>query len=216
MKLLIDELKDEIDALKELIDGEVLEGDEITAAYTKLAALTIELNKKQEEQQTAEAAGKAKYEAEAAEQAEEREEKIEDRNNGSTVSVGLEKSFKGLVGFQLALPVTMIILGNLRSDNGQTESNSDEIWTNEDFFVIAFFITFLVHLFSLFQLWKFKPLGKTLYLFFTPVMLVSSSFITSTESIVFDLLSEYVWAMAMGSTIAMLYLTDIKKKFQTS
>jgi hypothetical protein len=67
--LLIDELKDEIDALKELIDGEVLEGDEITAAYTKLAALTIELNKKQEEQQTAEAAEKAKQEAEAAEKA---------------------------------------------------------------------------------------------------------------------------------------------------
>jgi hypothetical protein len=71
--MLINELKDEIDALKELIDGEVLEGDEITAAYTKLAALTIELNKKQAKR-TAEAAEKTKKEAEAAEPAAENKE----------------------------------------------------------------------------------------------------------------------------------------------
>ena len=96
--MLIDELKDEIDALKELIDGEVLEGDEITAAYTKLAALTIELNKKQEEQQTAEAAEKAKQEADVAEQARQTAEAAEPAaENRETYYIRATKIIAGIV-----------------------------------------------------------------------------------------------------------------------
>ena len=64
-----EDLKEEISGLKQLLDDGILEGDEVASAYTKLAVLTSELAKVEQEEREAEAAERARQEAEAAERA---------------------------------------------------------------------------------------------------------------------------------------------------
>ena len=67
---------------------------------------------------------------------------------------------------------------------------------------------------NLYFLYKFKPIGKTLYLPLIILGFILSTLVSSEQNTSVDLLFEWIDGLLSGLVIALLYFTDIKDKFK--
>ena len=92
-------------------------------------------------------------------------------------------------------------------------------FTSADWVNLLSLLFFVVELFTHYFLYKFKQIGKTLYL---PLLIISlfTFFDMDTSDIVytplapFDELLEYLASAADGIILSILYFTSIKKEFE--
>tara|TARA_B110000444_G_C18521822_1_gene447020 strand:+ start:221 stop:619 length:399 start_codon:yes stop_codon:yes gene_type:complete len=92
-------------------------------------------------------------------------------------------------------------------------------FTSADWVNLLSLLFFVVALFTHYFLYKFKQIGKTLYL---PLLIISlfiffdmdTSDIVYTPLAPFDELLEYLASVADGIILSILYFTSIKKEFE--
>ena len=75
-------------------------------------------------------------------------------------------------------------------------------------------IYLVVYVVNLYFLYKFKPIGKTLYLPLIILGFILSTLVSSEQNTSVDLLFEWIDGLLSGLVIALLYFTDIKDKFK--
>jgi len=94
----------------------------------------------------------------------------------------------------------------------------DELYADlpETDLLIPFGIVLVLYIITLYFLYAFKPIGKKLFL---PLVLISILITVSLPieysqpELAFEVFGEYFLILTEGAILAMLYFTDIKKKF---
>ena len=125
--------------------------------------------------------------------------------------MNLEKIFKNLIILEsLYLVFYVAIATYMEWDVPLTE----EI---EPFRLVdaIFFIGLIFYYVVLYFLYKFKPIGKTLYVPLLILYLILGSLILQEQYAfsALDMLGEWISGILSGLIIALLYFTDIKDKF---
>ena len=127
--------------------------------------------------------------------------------------MSIEKVFKRLVLADFLMCILLVFVGGyigLEADIGIEESP----WYISD--TIAFII-FLVYLVNLYLLYKFKPIGKKIYI---PLFVLSLLWVFADPSPDYSYITNLTYVlegfgfMLSGMIIAMLYWSDITKKFE--
>lgn len=122
--------------------------------------------------------------------------------------MNLENIFKNIIKIDFLYIGAVLISGFFEDvEYAELDSMSDTLY-------IWALIFLLVYVVNLYFLYKFKPIGKTLYL---PLIIFGSILVTLMPSEQFtsvDLLVEYIGGLISGAVIALLYFTDIKDKFK--
>jgi len=75
-------------------------------------------------------------------------------------------------------------------------------------------IYLVVYVVNLYFLYKFKPIGKTLYLPLIILGFILATLFPNEQYTSVDLLFEWIDGLLSGLVIALLYFTDIKDKFK--
>ena len=125
-----------------------------------------------------------------------------------------KKIFKNLIRAQLLLLICFIYLGFDASLNDTSLAEDVVISSLE----VAVVIVALVYIINLYLLFKFKPIGKLL---FVPLVLISVFLSLALPTEYFQLSSpleyllETLTVMIDGAIITMLYLTSIKDNFES-
>ena len=128
--------------------------------------------------------------------------------------MNLEKIFKNLVRAQLLFCFGYFIYSLYAGALNDTSLAADVVISSSE---VAALIVALVYLVNLYLLFKFKPIGKLL---FVPLILISTSLSLAMhiEFFQFGTSFEYLFStlstMIEGAIITMLYLTAIKDKFE--
>ena len=128
--------------------------------------------------------------------------------------MNLEKIFKNLVRAQLLFCFGYFIYSLYAGALNDTSLAADVVISSSE---VAFLIVALVYIVNLYLLFKFKPIGKLL---FVPLILITASLSLALPIEFFHLGTpfEYLFnnlsIMIEGAIITMLYLTDIKDKFE--
>ena len=126
----------------------------------------------------------------------------------------LEKIFKNLVRAQLLFCFGYFIYGLYAGALNDTSLAADVVISSSE---VAGIIVALVYIVNLYLLFKFKPIGKLL---FVPLILIfySLSLAMPIEFFHLDTPFEHLFddlsIMIEGAIITMLYLTAIKDKFE--
>lgn len=122
--------------------------------------------------------------------------------------MNLENIFKNIIKIDFLYIGAVLISGFFEDvEYAELDSMSDTLY-------IWALIFLLVYVVNLYFLYKFKPIGKTLYL---PLIIFGSILVTLMPSEQFtsvDLLVEWIGGLISGVVIALLYFTDIKDKFK--
>ena len=128
--------------------------------------------------------------------------------------MNLEKIFKNLVRAQLLFFFGYFIYGLYAGALNDTSLAADVVISSSE---VALLIVALVYIVNLYLLFKFKPIGKLL---FVPLILISTSLSLAMPieffqfGTPFEYLFETLSTMIEGAIITMLYLTAIKDKFE--
>ena len=133
----------------------------------------------------------------------------------------LEKVFKNIILIFVLMTVVSFVLLFLSKPNPDYVMIDEDIPIFLDIITSPFnyilgtimFTAFFTYLFSLFLLYKFKKLGKNMFIYSIAVLFVTTSFTTGTY---FTGLNEaFVWIEYAfdGAIIVFLYFTPIKEKF---
>ena len=128
--------------------------------------------------------------------------------------MNLEKIFKNLVRAQLLFCFGYFIYSLYAGALNDTSLAADVVISSSE---VAGLIVALVYIVNLYLLFKFKPIGKLL---FVPLILIIYSLSLAMPIELFHLGTpfEYLFnnlsIMIEGAIITMLYLTDIKDKFE--
>ena len=128
--------------------------------------------------------------------------------------MNLEKIFKNLVRAQLLFCFGYFIFSLYASALNDTSLAADVVISSSE---VALLIVALVYIVNLYLLFKFKPIGKLL---FVPLILISASLSLAMPIELFHLdtpfehLFDDLSIMIEGAIITMLYLTAIKDKFE--
>ena len=127
----------------------------------------------------------------------------------------IEKIFKSLIISQLIMAIVIFVI-SLSGPDIIFESATDEEFWNDILFLIFLIVIQILWFINLYLLYKFKPLGKTLFpvllifififILFTPVEYL---YHLNSISSALDYLSTFI----NGTIFAMLYSTNIKFKF---
>ena len=124
--------------------------------------------------------------------------------------MNLENIFKNIIKIEFLLIVLFIISLFFR-DIEYVDPNAP--WTMVTTLSIWFLIIFVVYVVNLYFLYKFKPIGKTLYLPLIILMLILETLFPAAQYTSLDLTVESISGVLTGLVIALLYFTDIKDKF---
>jgi len=125
----------------------------------------------------------------------------------------LERIFKNLV---LAFPVFSVLF--VFMINWDIPVELDAVTTTIEMISMLSFVIFLINLYFLY---KFKPIGKTLFIPLCIIVLLSDNSVPY-ENIQYmkpgyeymETTFEYIAGVVDGMIIALLYFTDIKNKFK--
>ena len=93
------------------------------------------------------------------------------------------------------------------------DAESYTLSTMEETLYLWALIYLVVYVVNLYFLYKFKPIGKTLYL---PLLILGFVLLTlfpAAQYTSYDLIVEWIGGVINGLVIALLYFTDIKDKF---
>jgi len=127
--------------------------------------------------------------------------------------MNIEKIFKKVVLADFLIILMMFLLVFFYDSSSSTLD--EEPLNFADIFSLILLVVYIVNLYFLYKL---KPIGKTLYipLFIIGVVLIFAypdSYLSYSNIFVYAL--ETIGSMVSGLIIAMLYWTDIKKKFES-
>ena len=129
------------------------------------------------------------------------------------------KYFKKLLVFYLFAFVIGMIISFYSDSEAVTEFNErmEPEWFNNESAMIAFFsILFLIlilHIISLFMLYKLKRNGKRIFVSTLVLLSIAVLFTGSYAFSPFGLLFEYIIYMIDGALLVFLYFTPVTKKF---
>ena len=117
----------------------------------------------------------------------------------------LSKLFKGLIIVELVTMVAMVMVAPV-----------DPAYEEIDIFVIVALIHTLLFLVSLVLLFRFKPLGRTLFAILVIIGIPLSLGMPEPSVPTGSLLETLTWfgGALDGAMLAILYLTSIKERFQ--
>ena len=124
--------------------------------------------------------------------------------------MNLENIFKNIIKIEF-LFIVLVIISLFFIDIEYVDPNGP--WTMETTLTIWLFIILLVYVVNLYFLYKFKPIGKTLYLPLLILTLILGTLLPAAQYTSLDLIVEWISGVLTGLVIALLYFTDIKDKF---
>ena len=129
------------------------------------------------------------------------------------------KYFKKLLVFYLFAFVIGMIISFYSDSEAVTEFNErmEPEWFNNESTMIAFFSIFflilILHIISLFMLYKLKRNGKRIFVSTLVLLSIAVLFTGSYAFSPFGLLFEYIIYMIDGALLVFLYFTPVSKKF---
>ena len=129
------------------------------------------------------------------------------------------KYFKKLLVFYLFAFVIGMIISFYSDSEAVTEFNErmEPEWFNNESAMIAFFSIFflilILHIISLFMLYKLKKNGKRIFVSTLVLLSIAVLFTGSYAFSPFGLLFEYIIYMIDGALLVFLYFTPVSKKF---
>ena len=112
--------------------------------------------------------------------------------------MNLKNIFKNLILIDLLLIVLIIVASFFESERVITFNENSNLLLSEMFFIILAFIIIVAYFICLYFLYKFKPIGKQLYLF---VIILQTINLTSEESFSIGLTTGLVY----GTTLTAIY-----------
>ena len=122
--------------------------------------------------------------------------------------MNLENVFKNIIKIEF-LFIVAIFISTFFADVEYVELD-----VVSDTLFLWLLIYLVVYVVNLYFLYKFKPIGKTLYLPLIILGFILGTSISSEQYTSVDLLFEWVDGLLSGLVIALLYFTDIKDKFK--
>jgi hypothetical protein len=124
--------------------------------------------------------------------------------------MNLEKIFKNLIILDVIVSLFYIaIIFYMEWDVPLTEEI--EPFTLADAIILIAFIFYYV---ALYFLYKFKPIGKTIYVpILILIIIIGYGYEYEYEYQTYEVTMEYLSGLVSGMIIALLYFTDIKDKF---
>ena len=127
--------------------------------------------------------------------------------------MNLKTIFKRLILLDLSLIILMIVTVFFES----AEVADFNRYFENDFsnaILIIFGIALLIHLFNLFLLYKFKSIGKQIYLILFIVLVILNLILPphATDSLLY-VLDGLGWSVS-GALLILLYFSPIKKEFE--
>ncbi len=134
--------------------------------------------------------------------------------------MGLEKIFKNLIQLEFfVLIITIAYMFFIVEDNQLDTLKKEEVvaWTTDMTVAMWSLLYVVVYGINLYFLYKFKPIGKSLY-----IPLITIGIILGTISPLSNVTKFDYYFITFGSgilsglVIALLYFTDIKDKFKES
>ena len=129
------------------------------------------------------------------------------------------KYFKKLLVFYLFAFVIGMIISFYSDSEAVSEFNKrmEPEWFNNESAMIAFFSIFflilILHIISLFMLYKLKRNGKRIFVSTLVLLSIAVLFTGSYAFSPFGLLFEYIIYMIDGALLVFLYFTPVSKKF---
>ena len=128
--------------------------------------------------------------------------------------MNIEKIFKNLIILNIVFFISLIFIVGYIDWHIPVDSDA-EIGIIDGIFIIFAIIYFI----NLYFLYKFKPIGKTLYLplvvlfLFYDIFVPYESFIMTPGYEYIEYMSTYIDGIVTGMMLTFLYFTDIKDKF---
>ena len=122
--------------------------------------------------------------------------------------MNLENTFKNIIKIQF-LFVVVIIISTFFEDVEYVEL--DLVSDNLYIWALIYLVVYVVNLYFLY---KFKPIGKTLYLPLIILGFILATLFPNEQYTSVDLYVEFMDGLLSGLVIALLYFTDIKEKFK--
>jgi hypothetical protein len=133
--------------------------------------------------------------------------------------MNLEKKFKNIIKIEVLYLIFVIIYTSLFMEIAYVDPNAPLIWTVQDALGILSLIFMLVYAVNLYFLYKFKSIGKTLYVPLIIISFILGILLTPAEALstlpTSYYLVEWVSGLISGIVIAFLYFTEIKDKFNS-
>jgi len=122
--------------------------------------------------------------------------------------MNLENIFKNIIKIEF-LFIGVLLISEFFADVEYVELDvvSDTVF-------IWLLIYLVVYVVNLYFLYKFKPIGKTLYLPLIILGLIMGTLFPGEQYTSVDLYVEWMGGLLSGLVIAFLYFTDIKDKFK--
>jgi uncharacterized membrane protein len=135
--------------------------------------------------------------------------------------MSLEKIYKNIILFHIALMLVSFLFGMYPSETIEEVNTilDQNRWFSSNAssaiaLVVLMLIGLLVYFYSLYAMYKFKKIGRTLYLytlvFFTAVILFMGNYAYSPIEFFFT----EIYSMTNGALLVLIYLTNLKKKFK--
>ena len=134
--------------------------------------------------------------------------------------MSMEKIFKNLALANILLTILYFIaILFVETDYGSYEEDT-ELLLSESIFGIILIIYLIGYLYSNYLLYKFKPLGKKIFLplvllnvvFYVLIMFVYED-VTSLTTTNLEVLMEWIFGFISGCLVIFIYFTPIKDKF---
>tara|TARA_B100000780_G_C20656106_1_gene261259 strand:- start:61 stop:453 length:393 start_codon:yes stop_codon:yes gene_type:complete len=128
--------------------------------------------------------------------------------------MNLENIFKNIIKIQFLFIVAILITIGIEDGVGGVDVELFVALLMEDTLFLLLVTYLVVYVVNFYFLYKFKPIGKTLYLPLIILGFILGTSISSEQYTSVDLLFEWVDGLLSGLVIALLYFTDIKDKFK--
>ncbi len=131
--------------------------------------------------------------------------------------MNLENIFKNLIKMEVLYMIFAIIYTVIFTEIEYVDPDAPLIWTIQDTLGALLGVVILVYITNLYFLYKFKPIGKTLYVPLIIIQILIGGFmaepIEPSMSLYSASLVEWIAGLITGMVIALLYFTEIKDKF---
>ena len=126
--------------------------------------------------------------------------------------MNLENVFKNIIKIEF-LFIVAIFISPFFADVEYVELDvvSETLYNTLSIWSLIYLVVYVVNLYFLY---KFKPIGKTLYLPLIILGFILSSLFPYEQSTSVDFYIEWMDGLLSGLVIALLYFTDIKDKFK--
>ena len=128
--------------------------------------------------------------------------------------MNLENIFKNIIKIQFLFIVAILITIGIEDGVGGVDVELFVALLMEDTLFLLLVTYLVVYVVNFYFLYKFKPIGKTLYLPLIILGFILSTLVSSEQNTSVDLLFEWIDGLLSGLVIALLYFTDIKDKFK--